>query len=65
MARARSQTELVNLYRTREAACLLSQLALSENKRGQYVSTVIVDAARDIGLLDAPASGLTDELANL
>lgn len=45
MTRLKAETERVNLYLTSEAAELLAQLAPSPNKRGQFVSDLIVAAA--------------------
>ena len=49
------ETRHVSLRLTVEAADLLDQMAPSQNKRGQYISGLIMRAAQEQGLIEPPA----------
>ena len=59
---ARAETRRINVRITVEAEELLNQLAPSENKRGAYISGLIMRAAQEAGLSTAPS---TYDLATL
>lgn len=66
MARTkRAETVAVGVRLTVEAADLLKQLAPSENRRGQYLSRLIMRAAQEAGLIEAPSSPDVLDLAIL
>jgi hypothetical protein len=66
MARDKPDTERVAMYLTTEAIDLLTQLAPSPKKRGQYVSNLIKRAAQEAGLIAAPGPpSLADRIAAL
>jgi hypothetical protein len=53
-----ANTKRVALFLTVEAAEVLPRLAPSENKQGAYVSELIMEAARERGLVETPPEDL-------